>query len=94
MNDYTCEWPLWSGRHEAYMKYISSDLKDRVKAWANHFNKNYHWEHGWKMADQENSHFKEGETLMNLLNQELDADPSTDWFVYLDFWERMFSKGW
>jgi hypothetical protein len=39
------------------------------------------------VADLEKWHFEEGKALEDLLNEELDADPSTDGFVYLDFWE-------
>jgi hypothetical protein len=43
------------------------------------------------VADLEKWHFDEGKALEDLLNEELDADPSTDGFVYLDFWE---TSGW
>jgi hypothetical protein len=87
INGYMVCWLLWSGA-ESYKKYISGDLMSRIKAWESKLlNHNFQYETGWKVPDPEKWHFEEGKALEDLFNEELDADPSTDGFVYLDFWE-------
>jgi hypothetical protein len=76
--EYSMEWPLWS-RNIPGLDYpispvdlgISDALTARIKKWNDNWEKNFHWEHGWKKGFDTQQWANEGEAIAKLLEEEL-----------------------
>jgi len=62
MSDYSVGWPLWD--HEGAMDPakldVSHELAARLYAWQEAFEEGFHYEHGWRSAEQAAAYAKEG----------------------------------
>ncbi|SKC46480.1 hypothetical protein [Krasilnikoviella flava] len=87
MNDYSVDWPIWpkidSDLESAVEEAVDDVLATRLRAWADDFDRHYHYEHGWDDPRVAAAHRAEGEALRDALAAVLPAP----WRVELDYWE-------
>jgi hypothetical protein len=84
MSDYGAEWPLWGecGGLDPADPELSDDLRARLYAWQEHFEKRYHLDHGWRSRADAEAYAADGRTLQRLLTAEIGR-----WaIVELDLW--------
>ena len=84
MSDYHATWPLWDdvGVKDPSEPDVSAELAARLDAWQESFEQGFHYEHGWRSAEQAAAYAEEGRELQRLLTAEIGR-----WvYVELDLW--------
>ncbi len=85
MNEYTVDCPLWGpeGATDFEDWELSSQLKERLAAWAAVFNEHFHEDRGFPTVEMARTHRAEGIALRPLVAAELGPR----YKVVGDFWE-------
>ncbi|WP_308199817.1 alpha/beta fold hydrolase [Isoptericola croceus] len=84
MNEYSCDWPLWSGLPARIEDGLDDALRTRLRAWAATFQEHLDPFDGWDDAAVATEHRTEGERLRAALQAALPWP----WTVQLDAWEH------
>lgn len=74
--DWGADTPLWESGTETYLMSpndynLSQELSNRLLAWAAHWNRHYHWEHGWDSPQAAEESKAEGDELVEALRLEV-----------------------
>ncbi|SDT37699.1 hypothetical protein SAMN04489716_3519 [Actinoplanes derwentensis] len=83
MSDYGVGWPLWEdGAMDPADFDLPVGLADRISAWQEHFEVRFHYEDGWKTAEDAAAYAREGRELHRFLEQSIGGWAD----VRLDLW--------
>jgi hypothetical protein len=84
MSDYGVGWPLFDDRSalEPSDLELSSELVARLYAWQEHFERHFHYDRGWRSAEDAAAYAREGQQLRRLLAAEVGGRAQ----VELDLW--------
>lgn len=85
MSEYGIDWPLWSDQDgllapDAFS--LSSALAADLRAWQDHFEREFHWDRGWRTSEAEARYAKDAPELLHRLRRELGSAVH----VTLDAW--------
>jgi hypothetical protein len=72
MSDYGVDWPLWGdeGELQPAALGLSDDLTARLQAWQRLFEERFHYESGWRSAEDAAAYAADGVQLQRLLTAE------------------------
>jgi hypothetical protein len=84
MSDYCVGWPLWDsgGAMDPSALDVSEELAARLTAWQEYFEERFHYDHGWRSAEDAAAYAAEGRALQRLLSREIGGGVD----VELDLW--------
>ena len=84
-NDYGCPWPFWGeeGLLDEEKFQLPPDLTADVLAWTRNFNEHFDDEQGWPTAEQREAHRREGERLVERVQNAVGPAIRIDY----DAWE-------
>ncbi|MBO3746031.1 hypothetical protein J5X84_08140 [Streptosporangiaceae bacterium NEAU-GS5] len=80
MPDYSASLPLWGAWQEAE---FSPELLDRLSAWQEDFDANFHWETGWRSVEARDRWAAQAAELEAELRAELGGARAT---LTVDLW--------
>jgi hypothetical protein len=74
MSDYSAGWPLWSAQEgllapESLL--LSAELTADLHAWQDLFEREFHWDHGWRTLEAEVRYARLAPALLQRLRREL-----------------------
>lgn len=84
MSDYGVGRPLWDdhGATAPSAFDVPVELAARLRAWQDHFEEHFHFENGWRSAQDATVYVEQGKELQRLLTKELGRSAC----VELDLW--------
>jgi hypothetical protein len=85
MSDYGARWPLWTAQEGLAAPdtfSLSASLTADLSAWQDLFEREFHWDHGWRTPEAEARYARAAPQLLHRLRRELGPDVH----VTLDIW--------